>query len=74
MSRRIRYKNPALAAALARNGMTGQRLAALCGLSPITVSALLCRRRDPKPETALAIAKALGCTPDDLGFTAREEG
>ena len=68
MRYKLRYKNPALAAALARTGLKGKDLAAQCGISPLTVSALLNKRRDPKPETARAIAQALGLTPDEIGF------
>jgi len=67
-----RSKNPALAAALARAGMTGKALAAECGLHRVTVSNTLNCRVVPKVTTALAIARALGTTPRHLGFAGKE--
>jgi len=66
VNRRIRFRNPALAAALARNGLTGKLLAEKAGINPTTVSALLCQRRDPKPQTANVIARILGEKPKEV--------
>ena len=64
--RTTRIKNARLAAAMAAKGMTGNELAGICNVHPTTVSALLNLRRDPKPETAEALARALDTVPEDL--------
>ena len=69
MRRRHHSKNPELAAALARAGLTNQRLAERAAIHPITVSRLLNQRQLPSPETAAKIAAALDSTPRDLGLT-----
>jgi plasmid maintenance system antidote protein VapI len=51
---------------MAQTGMNNIRLAKSCSIHPITVSALLNQRRDPTPETAATIARALHCKPADL--------
>ena len=58
----MRRRNPKLVVTMARRGMTGLDLATAAGLSRPTVSRLICLRQDPKPETAQAIADALGVT------------
>ncbi|MFC1453102.1 helix-turn-helix domain-containing protein [Verrucomicrobiota bacterium] len=61
-----RTRNPNLAAAMARAGLTGRLLARQCGIHPMTVSGLLNRRRDPKPQTARTIAEALNVSVEEL--------
>lgn len=61
-----RPRNPALAAALAVKGMTGKELAAQAGVHPVTVSAILNLRVDPRPETMVKIASALDTSPESL--------
>jgi DNA-binding XRE family transcriptional regulator len=63
---RIRYRNPQLAAALARSGMNQVDLAAAVGVHRGTITALFCQRRSPLPVTARAIAQVLGTTPEEL--------
>ena len=63
---RIRIKNAGLAAAMARSGLSGLKLAQQCGLHPVTVSALLNRRQTPKPETAEVIANVLAVPASTL--------
>jgi plasmid maintenance system antidote protein VapI len=58
-----RIRNGRLLAAMAAAGLDGVGLAARTGLSPVTISALVCRRRDPKDDTAHRIAEVLGTTP-----------
>jgi len=58
----MRRRNPKLVATMARRGMTGTALAELAGVNRLTVSRAICMRVDPKPETAQAIADALGVT------------
>ena len=64
--RRQKQKNVALVAAMATAGITGRELAVKTGISPVTISHAINCRTDPKPGTALAIAKALGTTPAAL--------
>ena len=58
---RSRRKNVQLVTAMASAGITGQELAARCGIHPATVSHLINHRVDPKAATTKAIAKALNC-------------
>lgn len=71
MKHRRRIRNANLLAAMARTGHNATSLAAATCLSPITISALVNRRRDPHPSTAAAIARALGVPAAEL-FTASE--
>ena len=71
MQRKIRRRNPALAAAMADGGWTNRTLAEAVGVHPTSISNLLNLRRDPRPETAGRIAEVLQSTPSALGF---EEG
>ena len=64
--RKRRFKNPALAAAMAKAGMTNIRLAKICNIHPVTISSLLNKRSYPKTETALKIAQTLGVMPEQL--------
>ena len=66
--RRKREKNVLLVAAMATEGITGRELAARTGFSPVTISHAINCRTESKPETALAIANALGTTPAALGL------
>ena len=51
-----------------KKGFNGRKLAEESGIHPVTISALLNKRRDPFEETANIIAKVLKCKIDDLGF------
>ena len=73
MRRKVRVRNGALAAAMAKRGLTNYRLAELCNIHSGSVSALLNNRRDPRQETAAAIARVLGTTPEALGFIIGKE-
>lgn len=64
----MREKNLALALLLLRAKLSGRELAQKAGLSAETVSGLLNRRRNPKPATIAAIARALGVKESELGF------
>jgi len=64
--RKLRVRNDRLAAAMAKRGLTNLRLALLCGLHPMSISALLNLRRDPTPETAKLIAQTLGVSTTEL--------
>ena len=66
MFHRQRFRNANMAYAMAKAGVNNARLAKLCSLHVITVSALLNQRRDPTPKTAAAIARALNCKPRHL--------
>ncbi len=65
-------KNVALVAAIARRGITGQQLAEICELHPMTISGLVNRKQWPRLKTAQAIAHALGMSVADLFLS--EEG
>ena len=65
---RTRSKNVLLVTALAERCLTGRDLARQVSVHPNTVSALINQRRDPTPQTASAIADALGLTPVEIGF------
>lgn len=54
-----RVRNGRLLAAMAEAGLDGVRLAKRTGLSAMTISALVCNRRDPKVETTKRIAGVL---------------
>jgi transcriptional regulator with XRE-family HTH domain len=64
----MREKNLALALMLLRAKLTGREAASKAGLSAETVSGLLNRRRNPKPETIKALARTLSCKSSELGF------
>lgn len=64
--KRTRLKNVELLAAMASERITGRALADQCGVHPVTVSAILNKRVDPKPETKAAIAGVLGVSIADL--------
>jgi len=69
-----RSKNITLLAAMAKNGITGIELAARSGISRGSVSLILNQRVCPKPQTAQAIARALGTTSENLGFPSNSDG
>ena len=66
MNHKPRIRNARLAYAMAQAGVNNTRLAKLCSLHPVSISALLNQRRDPARETATAIARALHCKAADL--------
>jgi lambda repressor-like predicted transcriptional regulator len=57
---------------MAEVGLDGIGLARRTGLSAMTISALICKRRDPKEETAKMIADVLDVRVCDIwpGLTA----
>ena len=64
--KRKRSKNVSLVAAMARVGMTGQALAHRAGVHPITISAIINNRVEPKLETQRAIASVLNISRKQL--------
>ncbi len=62
----MRQKNIALVTAMATAGITGRTLANQSGINHCTISHLVNRRVVPKPETALAVSKALGRKVTDI--------
>lgn len=61
-----RRRNARMLLAMARAGLTGRALADQAGVSSVTVSALLCRRRTARPATAVKLAAVLGVPADEL--------
>ncbi len=55
-----RVRNGRMLSAMAEAGLDGVGLARQARLSAVTISALVCNRRDPKVETARRIADVLG--------------
>ena len=72
MKRSRRKKNVPLICAMASKGLTGQALARQSGLHPITISAILNNRVEPKAKTQRAIASVLKTSPREL-FQSEEE-
>ena len=66
-----RFKNPKLAAALARSGLTSREVARRAGLHYVTLSSILNNRVVPKPDTVEAISRVLDASSEELGL---EEG
>lgn len=64
-----RSKNVPLMAAMARAGITGQDLAQSCGVHRVTISAILNKRVEPKPQTISRIARALQAAPEEIGLS-----
>ena len=50
----------------AKNDLTQEKLAELCGLSRVAVNAIERSRAHPRESTKLKISRALGCPVDDL--------
>jgi len=63
-----RQRNPHLAAALARKGMTFRDLAAVADLHPVTLSRVHNGRQQLSSATAERVAHVLDSTPADLGL------
>ena len=61
-------RNPLLAERIARSGRKHRKLASKIGISPTTLSRILCGHSKPRPLTAKAIAAELGCTVADIGL------
>lgn len=66
MRRQIRPKNIRLLSAMGEQGFTVRLLSERALLTPATVSRVLNQRLDPKPETKIKIATALGLRVKDL--------
>ena len=64
-----RSKNVPLMAAMARAGITGPDLAHDCGVHRVTISAILNKRVEPKPETVSRIASVLQSAPEEIGLS-----
>lgn len=70
----MRPSIPELAAAMARNGLTGKAVATAAGIAPVTFRSILHHRHDPSPRTAGAIAVALATPVGELGLTISQHG
>ena len=68
MKQRIRRRHAGLAAELAVNGITADRLADEIGVHPNTISRILNLHREPRLKTARKIAEALHASLETLGW------
>ncbi len=69
-----RVRNGRLLSAMAEAGLDGVGLARLARVSAVTISALVCNRRDPKGETARRVAAVLGVKVFDIWPDLGQEG
>lgn len=67
-------KNALMAGRMAALGLTGIEVAERAGISVQSLSAVLNYRRIPRSETALRIAIALECEPEELGLPVVRRG
>lgn len=64
-----RDRNARLILAIVESKLHGRDVAQAAGITHSTLSQIINRRRDPRPETIKAIARALKRTPQQLGLT-----
>ncbi len=72
--KQTRKKNHYLAAAMARSGKTARTISEEAGIHWNTISRLMNLKDNPRSATALAIAKSLNTTVEDLGWMFDDDG